>query len=37
MSGIAFRTELARERDAVRLRVPADLAPDLGTARLVPV
>jgi hypothetical protein len=33
---IAFSTELVKERNAVRLCVPADLAPALGTARLVP-
>jgi len=36
MSGVTFRTELVKERNTVRLCVPADLAATLGTARLLP-
>jgi uncharacterized protein YdeI (YjbR/CyaY-like superfamily) len=33
---ISFSTELVKQRNAVRLCVPAELAPALGTARLLP-
>lgn len=36
MNRIAFSTELIKERNSVRLCVPADLAETLGTARLLP-
>ncbi|MER6433759.1 YdeI/OmpD-associated family protein [Streptomyces sp900105245] len=36
MSRIAFSTELVKERNAVRLCVPTELAATLGTARLLP-
>ncbi len=36
MNRIDFSTELIKERNAVRLCVPADLAATLGTARLLP-
>ncbi|MEU4197140.1 YdeI/OmpD-associated family protein [Kribbella sp. NPDC026611] len=36
MSTIAFHVELVKERNTVRLCVPAELASSLGTARLLP-
>ncbi|MPZ81491.1 MAG: DUF1905 domain-containing protein [Actinophytocola sp.] len=36
MSGIEFDTELVKERNAVRLWLPAELAQRLGDERLVP-